>query len=399
MGFSGSKMVKKSRFQINKIKIIISQFSTRKNSPSLKNDKQKFDNLEIIKELDELGKVRFLTSNKKLNNDIVFFGLGGSSLGLKTIMEVLQHNNNSKKVAHIIDNLDGETFNDLFKKISIKSTKFIFISKSGETYEIKKLLLETIKKIKEKKLKINERIIFITEDNNGYLNNFGKKNNILIHYINPKIGGRFSVLSKSTLIPCELTGIKWKKIVSGGLKTYKVLEENNFKLINSLASFHYNNLLKNKTNTGIISYKDSLNYFGEWFMQLWGESLGKVKKNGEPIGLTPSRYLGPKDQHSQMQLILDGLKDKTITFLSTEKDENGNSSLKKAVLKEKDATIKALTQKEIPHIEFQIRKLNEETLGSLFIIFQLTTIELANKMRINPFDQPAVELIKKNLKN
>ena len=140
-----------------------------------------------------------------------------------------------------------------------------------------------------------------------------------------------------------------------------------------------------------------MEYFGEWFMQLWGESLGKISEDGVSAGLTPIRYLGPKDQHSQMQLILDGPKDKTLTVLSIKNNKKGNSELNRSALKEKDATVKALNIKKIPCVEIEINKLSEESLGSLLIVFQLTTIILAKKMKVNPFNQPAVELIKKNL--
>ena len=130
-------------------------------------------------------------------------------------------------------------------------------------------------------------------------------------------------------------------------------------------------------------------------MQLWGESLGKIKSDGSNIGLTPIKYLGPKDQHSQMQLALDGPKDKTFTFISL-KNKSIFGSL---VNKEKSATIEALNKRGVPNIEFRLGSLSEESIGSLFLIFELTTIMLAKKLKINPFNQPAVELIKKNLKN
>ena len=132
-------------------------------------------------------------------------------------------------------------------------------------------------------------------------------------------------------------------------------------------------------------------------MQLWGESLGKTRNDGVEIGLTPSRYLGPKDQHSQLQLILDGPKDKTITLLYAENSISGNKSLHKSVLKEKLATSLALDKKRVPHVELEMKLLDEKVLGELFLIFELTTILLAKKMKINAFDQPAVELIKKYL--
>jgi glucose-6-phosphate isomerase len=359
---------------------------------------KEIDSLEIVKEIKELDKIKSLLSKKKFKNkNLVFFGLGGSSLGIKTIVESLNHKAKFKNSIYIIDNVDGEYFEEIFNEINIKFTNFIFISKSGDTFEIKNLLTETLKKIKLKGIKINSCLYFITENNNGYLNKFARKNNIETFHVNPNIGGRFSVLSKSSLVPCEMMNIKWKEIISAAISCYELHYFEGFKRINYLANFYYKNLLKNKSNTGLISYKNNLNSFGEWFMQLWGESLGKTRNDGVEIGLTPSRYLGPKDQHSQLQLILDGPKDKTITLLYAENSISGNKSLHKSVLKEKLATSLALDKKRVPHVELEMKLLDEKVLGELFLIFELTTILLAKKMKINAFDQPAVELIKKYL--
>ena len=359
---------------------------------------KEINSLEIVKEIKELDKIKSLLNKKKFKNkDLVFFGLGGSSLGIKTIVESLNHEAKFKNSIYIVDNVDGEYFEEIFSKINIKSTNFIFVSKSGDTFEIKDLLSETLKKIKLKKIQINSCVYFITENNSGYLNKFAIRNNIETFHVNPNIGGRFSVLSKSSLIPCEMMNIKWKKIISGAIDCYESNYRNGFNHINYLSNFYYKNLLRNKSNTGLISYKNNLDSFGEWFMQLWGESLGKIRNDGIATGLTPSRYLGPKDQHSQLQLILDGPKDKTITFILVENSKSGNQILNKSALKGAFATYLALSERKVPNIELSMNLLNEEALGELFLIFELTTIVLAKKMKINPFDQPAVELIKENL--
>ncbi len=391
-------MVNISLFNFNKIKLNTDNKSFVKDIKCSKKTIEEINRLEIIKEIKGLNKINSLLNKKKFKNkDLIFFGLGGSSLGIKTIVESLNHEDIFKNSIYIIDNVDGEYFGKIFSKINIKSTNFIFISKSGQTFEIKNLLTETLKKIKEKKIEISSCLYFITENNSGYLNTFGKKNNVETFHINPNIGGRFSVLSKSSLIACEMMDVNWKKIIIGAMSAYKKLYLNGFKEINYLSNFYYKHLGKNKTNTGLISYKNNLDSFGEWFMQLWGESLGKIRDDGLEMGLTPSRYLGPKDQHSQLQLILDGPKDKTITFISIKKSISGNKFLHRSALKEKNATLSALREKKVPYIELEIDFLDEKVLGELFLIFELTTIILAKKMKINPFDQPAVELIKKNL--
>ena len=391
-------MVTNNKFNINEIKLTVPEYSKNKDNLSSAKTIDEINKLELIKEIKEISKTKKFFSKRNFHNkDLVFFGMGGSSLGIKTIIQTLSKEDDFKKNVFLLDNLDGEEFERIFDKINIKSTNFVFISKSGSTFEIKKLLKETIKKLASKSIKISSSIYFITENNNGYLNKFGKKENIPTFYINPYIGGRFSVLSKCSLIPCQMMDINWKKIIMGALSSYEIILKSKFTPINSLANFYYKNLNKGKTNTGIMSYKNNMEYFGEWFMQLWGESLGKISEDGVSTGLTPMRYLGPKDQHSQMQLILDGPKDKTLTVLSIKNNKKGNSELNRSALKEKNATVKALNIKKIPCVEVEINRLSEESLGSLLIVFQLTTIILAKKMKVNPFDQPAVELIKKNL--
>jgi glucose-6-phosphate isomerase len=392
-------MVANKNFIIKNLKLTIPKSSNKKLARLTQKYIEKINNLEFINEIRGVEKLKSLIKGKNLTSkDLVLFGLGGSSLGTKTIIEGLGHQEKTNRKIYIIDNLDGETFEQVFKKIKIRSTNFIFVSKSGSTFEIKGLLKEVIKKINAAKVPLSPRIFFITEDNNGHLNSFGKKEGIHTFHINPDIGGRFSVLSRSTLLPCEMVGVKWKRIIKGALDCYEQLYETKFTSICALSDFYYENLLKGKDVTAVMSYKDSLESFGEWFMQLWAESLGKTKSNGASVGLTPARYLGPKDQHSQMQLVLDGPKNKTITFISTKNNSRENSSLGKHSLLAKTATIKALRIKKVPHVQIEINKLDEEGIGQLFIVFQLTTVLLAKRMRINPFDQPAVELIKRNLK-
>ena len=388
-------MVEDKAFRLNSIDVIIPTTTKEKNLKLSERLKREYSNLEIINEISSSLKIKSFLDTKKIRfKNLIVFGLGGSSLGTKATFEALRFPKNPKTV-YIIDNLDSDNFERIFKKITIRESIFMFISKSGETFEIKNLLKETVKRIVAKNIKLSQRLIFLTEDNKSYLSKFGQKNNIPTYEVNKNLGGRFSVLSKSTFLPCELINLNWKKILNGAFNCYNELSNKDFVLINNLVEFYYRNYLKGKKITVMMPYTESLISFSEWFMQLGGESLGKIKSDGSNIGLTPIKYLGPKDQHSQMQLALDGPKDKTFTFISL-KNKSIFGSL---VNKEKSATIEALNKRGVPNIEFRLGSLTEESIGSLFLIFELTTIMLAKKLKINPFNQPAVELIKKNLKN
>ncbi|MDG2445792.1 MAG: hypothetical protein P8M64_02905, partial [Thermodesulfobacteriota bacteirum] len=374
-------MVEDKTFKLNSIDVIIPTTTKEKNLKLSERLKREYGNLEIINEISSSLKIKSFLDTKKIRfKNLIVFGLGGSSLGTKATFEALRFPKNPKTV-YIIDNLDSDNFERIFKEIAIRESIFMFISKSGETFEIKNLLKETVKRIVAKNIKLSQRLIFITEENKSYLNRFGKKNAIPTYQVNKNLGGRFSVLSKSTFLPCELINLNWKKILSGAFNCYNELSNKDFILINNLVEFYYRNYLKGKKITVMMPYTESLISFSEWFMQLWGESLGKIKSDGSNIGLTPIKYLGPKDQHSQMQLALDGPKDKTFTFISL-KNKSIFGSL---VNKEKSATVEALNKRGVPNIEFRLGSLTEESIGSLFLIFELTTIMLAKKLKINPF--------------
>ncbi|MBT4435596.1 hypothetical protein HOD02_04715, partial [bacterium] len=362
-------MVEDKTFKLNSIDVIIPTTTKEKNLKLSERLKREYGNLEIINEISSSLKIKSFLDTKKIRfKNLIVFGLGGSSLGTKATFEALRFPKNPKTV-YIIDNLDSDNFERIFKEIAIRESIFVFISKSGETFEIKNLLKETVKRIVAKNIKLSQRLIFITEENKSYLNRFGKKNAIPTYQVNKNLGGRFSVLSKSTFLPCELINLNWKKILSGAFNCYNELSNKDFILINNLVEFYYRNYLKGKKITVMMPYTESLISFSEWFMQLWGESLGKIKSDGSNIGLTPIKYLGPKDQHSQMQLALDGPKDKTFTFISL-KNKSIFGSL---VNKEKSATVEALNKRGVPNIEFRLGSLTEESIGSLFLIFELTT--------------------------
>ncbi len=355
-------------------------------------EKTNIKNLEIIKELyknDNDYSVLMKLIKKIKPSNIILFGMGGSSLGTKAIVDAL----GGKNKLRIVNNPDGENFEKLFKEIKINSSFFIFISKSGDTIEIKKLLKETLIKLNKAGINYTKRILLLTDNVNSYLNRFGKRNKVPVFHLNKNIGGRFSVLSASSMIPCQSININTDELLSGARDTYDELEDMNFLPILNLVNFHYVNYLLGRDISILMSYKDSLNSFGEWFMQLWGESLGK--KN---IGLTPISYIGPKDQHSQMQLVLDGPKNKTLTFVLIQSSLKGNNKLEELIANEYHATVDACTKRNIPVVSFQIERLTMKSLSSLIIIFELATILLAKQLKVNPFNQPGVELIKKKLK-
>ncbi len=325
-----------------------------------------------------------LVSTYKNSSSINLIGMGGSALGAKAIYNFLK----PKKKFNFIDNFS----NFLFEKNKGKSTNLI-ISKSGNT-------LETISNsnILISKKKQN---IFITENKKSYLMNLANKLKSEVIHHNNFIGGRYSVLSEVGMLPAELMGFKPKKF----RRLNHLLKNKQF--INSLIQGVSSILTLNKkkiTNSIILNYDDRSNDLFSWYQQLVAESLGKKNK-----GILPIISVMPRDNHSLMQYYLDGVKNNFFTlFFVKERKSNkiNNKSIFKShfYLKNKTlndisfsqfrATEKVFKKKELPFRSFIINKRNEETIGELFSFFILETILLGMAMKVNPFDQPAVEQIK-----
>ena len=343
---------------------------------------------EILNSLSQNYKDNF--TNKillkyKRNTDYRVIGMGGSSIGTQTIYDFLKHKIKKKFV--FSDNLQVNLIKD--KK---KYTNLI-VSKSGNTIET---IVNANIFIKKK-----DRNIFITENKNSYLLNLAKKLKSDIIHHNNYIGGRYSVLSEVGMLPAELMGLK----ASNFRQLNNLIKNKRF--INSLISNVSSTLYfikKKKFNSVIINYDERSENLFNWYQQLIAESLGKKKK-----GLLPIISNMPKDNHSTMQLYLDGFKNNFFTFFyvnekNSEKIKNNtilssqyylkNKNLSQVTLAQKKATENVFKNKNIPFRSFEIIKRDEKTLGELFCFFILETILIGQSMNLNPYDQPAVELIK-----
>ena len=320
---------------------------------------------------------------------IRIIGMGGSSLGSHAIYDFLKHKIN--KNFFFLSNLNN------IEKFPKKNFLNLTISKSGNT-------LETIVN-SNVYIKKNEKNILITENKKSILRKIGLKlkNEVVDH--NDYIGGRYSVLSEVGMLPAELMGLNVKKF-----KRFNNLVKNKI-FFNSIISNAVNilDLIRiKKFNSVILNYDESSENFLKWYQQLVAESLGK---NGK--GVLPIISSMPKDNHSLMQLYLDGQKSNFYTFFFTkekfsQKINSKNIPDEMKFLKKKSlgnilsaqitATQKVFKKKNIPFRSFMIKNRSEETLGELFSFFIIETILIAKALKINPYDQPAVELIKKETK-
>ena len=253
--------------------------------------------------------------------------------------------------------------------------------------------------------KNSKNIILISEKKNNLLFNMSKKLNLFYVEHKTNIGGRYSVLSEVGIIPAYLMGINIIKIRSRILDCLKnsnklFLKDSTIKLASLMQSKKFNNLV-------FLNYFPELEKFLYWCQQLIAESLGKNNQ-----GFLPLISNAPKDHHSLLQLYLDGPKDKFFNIFSLENNSKNKLNIKSTDMSkildkkkistiknaQKNALIKAFIRKKIPFREFKIKKENEEVLGQLFSLFMVETIIVGKLLKINPFDQPAVEEVKINTK-
>ena len=336
---------------------------------------------------------KLILDSKKIDN-VNLIGMGGSIFGAKAIYSFL---NPKLKKFNFIDN-----FTSSLSKINKKKTINLIISKSGNT-------LETISN-SNILIKKSDKNIFITENKKSYLMNLANKLQAKVVHHNNFIGGRYSVLSEVGMLPAQLMGLKPQKF-----RKFNSLIKNK-QFINTLIQNVSNILILNKnkkTNSIILNYDDKSNDLFGWYQQLVAESLGKKSK-----GILPIISVMPRDNHSLMQHYLDGIKNNFFTlFFVKEKNHqkiNNTTILQShSYLKNKNlndisysqfcATEKVFKKKKIPFRSFVIHERNEDTLGELFTFFILETILIGMAMKINPYNQPAVEMIKndtlKSLKN
>ena len=325
-----------------------------------------------------------LVNNK---NKVHVFGMGGSSLSSKLLIQFKNTNDLNSKI-FIYDNPYDELIekNLSHRKIT-NNDKFIFISKSGKTVETK-YFLEYIEKylVKIGLKNPKKNFIFITENTNNFLNNYGKKNNIICFEHDPNIGGRFSVFSITGLLPLILIGYDLTKLVNEAKKAFQEIKKDKIKIGKFLLDF-YSSQKINKTNIFIgLSYNQKLSSINEWYRQIFAESLGKNNK-----AITYISSLGPIDQHSQFQLYIDGPQDKSYLFfkLIDSKTQILNTLYEGArkTLIDDGNLVSSIS------IENNYKSYNKLIILLIFDIFLRSRVE-----NINFLDQPAVEILKKNTK-
>jgi len=340
------------------------------------------------------------------SNNIYVIGIGGSSLGTKAIYKFLRTTKKFKKKLFFLDTIDPLRINYLLSLSEITDSHFLLISKSGTTIEPTSILKYLSSKVDITKL--NSTII-AGKDTPLYL--FSQKKEIQFFEIPEDVVGRFSVFSPVGLLPLAIIGVKIAELLKGCKLVHESFfnKEFYYDLIFGKARFLVENKNRFKINI-IFSYSSVFQDFNRWFVQLWAESLGKKNINNTRQGFTPVSLVGPDDQHSFLQLIIEGVRDKTITFLKIDKlnDESlipdlkefsifgsdylNGKSFNELINLQADSTYEAIIdEKDIPCDKITISKIDEENIAMLMYRFQLLTSVLGAFLQVNTYNQPAVE--------
>lgn len=362
--------------------------------------------------LQDISKYKEYAQRVKQTN-IVVIGIGGSTLGTYAIYKYLKHSKPLEKKLYFLETTDPIDIISKLENIDLEDTLFIVISKSGTTVET-----IAIFKYIHTLVTIDKNNCVVVTENDSKLKSYADANEMQSFEIPKNVGGRFSVFSAVGLLPLAIVGMNIDDLLKGAKEVYNSFfnkQEYYSRLINK-ARFLVE--YKNSFNINVVfSYSSRLEGFNKWYIQLWGESLGKVDINSTRQGLTPIGIIGPIDQHSFLQLIIEGKRDKTVTVI---KVENFDNDLKIPAIKlegleeldyldslefsslineQADATIESINDlNEIPCDVITIDGVCESAIAALMYEYELLTSLCAKFMYINAYDQPGVESGKKILK-
>ncbi len=349
--------------------------------------------------------------------NIVVIGIGGSSLGTRAIDTLLRHTSsrNGRRLV-FFENVDPLEISDNLADLRFEESFFIMISKSGSTIEttshVKFLLAHFEVSIDSERFR--EHFAFIT-DADSPLDQFGKDAEVPVFHIPHNVGGRFSVLSAVGLLPLRLLGYDTRALLAGaGALKNSFFERKEDLLV--LKAHHYAKHHKEVPINVLFSYGSSFRDFNAWYVQLWGESLGKKRSDGTHVGLTPVGIIGSIDQHSFLQLLIEGPRDKTVTMIKVDDFEkeieipdislphiektdyiNGHT-FQELLNAQCDATMESIMQQGISVDEIEMGRLDEYNVGYLIMYYELLTSLCGHFLGVNTYDQPGVELGKQILK-
>ncbi|MEO5589668.1 MAG: glucose-6-phosphate isomerase [Gemmatimonadaceae bacterium] len=377
---------------------------------------------DIVRDESLLGQaVSFAEQARGRYEDVVILGIGGSALGpvaLRTALCPSGWNllSNEQRGGYprmsVLDNVDPETIGALLDRLDLSRTLFIVTSKSGGTAETMSQFLIVHERLSQASLAIPDHVVFVTDPANGALRPLATELGVTALDIPPSVGGRFSVLTPVGTLPAALTGIDVAKLLDGAAAMVErcdtdALAENPAGVYASLQWLA--DTRHGKTINVFMPYSDPLRDFADWFVQLWAESLGKHLPDGSSVGQTPLASLGATDQHSQVQLFMEGPTDKVVTFIAVKERSLdvtiphqfkhvkelgylGGHSLGKLIDIEQRATAGALAKRGRPNLVVKLDRVDAWHVGGLIMLLELATAYAGELYGVDAFNQPGVEL-------
>jgi len=367
-------------------------------------------------ELEEIEKYADLA--RKRFDSYVHLGIGGSALGpiaLHTSLAGSYYNLSKRKPKMFFpDNVDPDWLHELLQHIDVSKTLFHVVSKSGSTAETAAQMLYFVHHMAEKMGEnFYKNLLFTTDPVEGLLNRIAREYPIKCFRIPPGVGGRFSVLTPVGLISAALAGINIREVLRGARDMAKLCDTDNLMENPAFiyAAIHFLYMHRHKNISVMMAYSNQLRDLADWYRQLWAESLGKrfnTKGERVEVGQTPVKAVGATDQHSQVQLYIEGPNDKVVTFLEVENfrentplknhftyipefDYLDGKTLARLLNFEKQATELALTNNQRPNLSIKFSVVNEANIGAFFFLLEAATAFAGGLLDINAFDQPGVE--------
>lgn len=358
-------------------------------------------------------------------SDIVVLGIGGSALGpiaLRSGLRSIRWNELGDEARdyfprlHVLENVDPTTMAELLGRIELGRTLFLVVSKSGGTAEtMAQYLIVRGRLTAALGENFRRHLVFVTDPEKGALRRIAREESIGTLEIPTNVGGRFSVFSAVGLLPAALIGIDIEGLMAGAGEmaercAARELRRNpagSFAILQWLADTQHG-----LSDHVVMPYSDHLRDVSAWFVQLWAESLGKTRPDGTSVGPTPIPALGATDQHSQVQLFMEGPLDKTVTFIAVGERSTdleiptlhpdipelaylGGHSLGELLDVERRATAGALARNGRPNMTIILDTLDAHHVGSVLMMLAIATVIAGALYEVNPLDQPGVELGKR----
>lgn len=361
-----------------------------------------------VKLIDE--SLEFIKDKEHIKN-VVLVGMGGSSCGVKALCDMLFDEKDNERKLFILDNTSSKSFLEVCESLKLEESLFIITSKTGSTIEVVSLFKLLLEYFSIELDAIKKYFVFVT-DENSKLHKEGENLGVKCFFIPGNVGGRFSVLSAVGIVPLCFCGYKANALLEGAKACFEDFFVHKKEEILQKA-YHYCTH-KNANINVLFSYGDAFKGFNEWYIQLIAESLGK-KQGYKRIGLTPIALIGARDQHSFLQLIMDGPKNKTITFLKIKNSKkslkipdihfefldslSNKVSLHKLLNAQCDATTNALIAENLSVDVIELENLDAWHAGYLMYYYELFTSACGVMLGINTYDQPGVEVGKLILKS